>query len=82
MFKEQSETDPYTLSNPIFEAKTGKIDASIFTSGVMTDSNFGGNIYFIQMTATHTLEFKIKNSLPVKDTQFDSRIVIKMPIIM
>jgi len=44
MFKEQSESDPYTLSNPIFEAKTGKIDASIFTSGVMTDSNFGGNI--------------------------------------
>lgn len=32
MFKEQSETDAYSLSNPIISG-TGKIDASVFTSG-------------------------------------------------
>ena len=30
---------------------------------------------------SNAVEFKIKNSLPVKDTQLDSRIVIKLPII-
>jgi hypothetical protein len=45
-------------------------------------SSFSGNIAFIQMAATHLLTFQLKNNLPVKDSQFDSRIVVKMPSIM
>jgi len=71
----------YALTDLITTIK-GNIDSSKFTSGQIGGGIFSGFVNFIQMRAAHVVQFKIQNTLPAKNTVYDSRIVIIMPLEM
>jgi hypothetical protein len=68
----------YALTDLIASIK-GSVPEDRFTSGTIGAGVFSGFVFFIQMRAAHSLQFKIGNSIPVKNTVYDSRIVIMMP---
>jgi hypothetical protein len=70
----------YQLSNHILTVK-GTIPDTKFTSGQLTNGKFSASLDFIQVPASHTIQFTLANSLPKSD-DYDSRIVIMMPDIM
>lgn len=71
----------YTFDNEIMTGTT-TIDSTYFTSGTMTSGKFSSSVGYIQIDASHLVEFTMINALPKKSTSQNSRIVIKMPTIM
>jgi hypothetical protein len=57
----------------------GFIPESYLVSGAVTAATFSGFITFIQTAASHKLQFTLTNSLPAKNSQYDSRLIVMCP---
>lgn len=78
VYKNFSPSPSYQLSD-LMASVEGSIDKSEFTSGQVTAGTFAGTTRTVQERSQHSLQFKIQNSLPAKNSEFDSRVVIQMP---
>ena len=72
------DSDVNVLSNKILTT-TLIAEENNFKSGELSEGSFTSANKFVQSKASHTVSFRLKNDLPELSTNFNSRIVIKMP---
>ena len=72
------DTIGYTFENLIMSSEK-QITADYFTSGFISTGSFASSLPFIQYSPTHTIQFKLVNSLPRATADFGNRILVVMP---